>query len=239
MRTGSFSGDDSICLDPACHDERLGNQEGRRPESPCECFRTAGKPPFPKDGRSGRIRQVEPEEVVTLLPAQFRISGFVRESRRSGKDRASLAVFSHAEPRLRGNITVGKMLFNTQHEIPGGSLEDKMKEGDLVLVQYPDGIRRVRAWLRPTFVIHLIKRDVTETADLGDPIEGRGIYHTPIAPMADVTPWGCSTNPSVSVTNTNRMNAEWARLLHDLPKKPEGAPLTGNQVSGAGPVHVE
>jgi len=87
------------------------------------------------------------------------------------------------------------MLFNTQHEIPGRSLEEKLQRGDLVLVQCPDGIRRARAWLSTTFVIHLIKRDVTETADLGNRIEGRGIYHTPNAPMADVTPWGCSTNP--------------------------------------------
>lgn len=48
-----------------------------------------------------------------------------------------------------------------------GSLESRLRRGDIVLVQCPDGIRRARAWLRGTLVINVKTREIIDSADIG------------------------------------------------------------------------
>jgi len=104
--------------------------------------------------------------------------------------RGATVTFACPNPDTGGNITVGRMLFVNQQQIPGGSLEHQLQRGDIVLVMFPDGIRRARAWLGGTRVINLINKEISDTADLGYIIEGRILLSTPVEPQAAVPPWG-------------------------------------------------
>jgi len=111
----------------------------------------------------------------------------------NGHDRT--VTFACPNPDTGGNITVGRMLFVNQQEIPGGSLEHQLQRGDLVLVLCPDGIRRARAWLGGTRVINLINKEISDTADVGYMIEGRILLHAPVEARVDVSPWGGLSKP--------------------------------------------
>lgn len=109
--------------------------------------------------------------------------------------RGTTVTFACPNPDTGGNITVGRMLFVNQQEIPGGSLEHQLQRGDLVLVLFPDGIRRARAWLGGTRVINLINKEISDTADVGYMIEGRVLLHAPVEKQAVVTSWGGLSKP--------------------------------------------